>query len=155
MAFGIQKHQPWPSFYKEDKNCCRFQIPRKDAANSIFSNTKALLSCIVANSLKSSAEGEAQATAELDDIFEMVGNKLSGRRYLVGETFSVADLCFASLSVPILYPDEFKLQKKFFADKRLPQAFKDIVNRYRATPAGQYALRLYREDRYVNGIPRS
>ena len=115
----------------------------------LFCCCKPVLKCVLPGALRVTPQKEAEHLATLDEIFELVGKKIQGRKYLIGETFGVADLCFASLAIPILYPDELVLSKRQFAEKKFPPALRDLVNKYRNTPAGQYALRLYKEDRYV------
>jgi glutathione S-transferase len=65
-----------------------------------------------------------------------------GRKFLVGDTFSNADLTFASLAAPIVFPPELTL---YNVEK--PPAFEELVAHYRSTPAGQFALRLFAEHR--------
>ena len=107
-----------------------------------------VLSCFVGSKMRANEQKLSEATATLDRIYDMVGSKVEDRKYLVGDSFSAADLCFASLSTPILFPDELSLMKRQFENGKFPNALKEVVNKYRNTPAGQYALRLYREDRF-------
>jgi glutathione S-transferase len=82
----------------------------------------------------------------LDEIFAEVGARLSdGRRYLTGDAFTAADLTFAALAAPLLAPPGY--------DRWLPppetwsDAMRALVETYRATPAGQFAMRVYRDHR--------
>lgn len=54
------------------------------------------------------AAGAARARLEAEWVFNEVGDRLSdGRRYLLGELFSAADITFAALAVPVVCPSEF------------------------------------------------
>lgn len=99
--------------------------------------------------MKIDAEHAALASTSIDEVFAHVGDKLKdGRRYLVGEKFSIADLCFASLASPLLAPEEHVQYQE--ADAMQPPAYKEMCAKYRSTPAGEFALRLYREERHTS-----
>lgn len=79
-------------------------------------------------------------------IFEKVGDRLSdGRGYLVGDCFSAADLTFASLAAPAVFPVEYggALPKLDQVSSEMAEKIQEL----RQTPAGEYVLRLYREER--------
>jgi glutathione S-transferase len=68
-----------------------------------------------------------------------------GRRYLAGHSFGAADLTFAALCGPVLHPPGYggtRLTLPPMPDELAPQ-----ICAWRATPAGQHALRVYREHR--------
>jgi glutathione S-transferase len=69
----------------------------------------------------------------------------SRRRYLVGDSFSVADLTFAVLASPLLLPAEIPLYRVL--ESKAPPSFGAIIDKYRNTIAGQFALRLFVEER--------
>ena len=108
-----------------------------------------ILRRVMKSGMKIDAENAAKSLLICDDIFDMVGKRLvGGKRFLVGDTFTVADLTFASLAVPIICPDENVLMKRLVDNRNFPRATKELLDKYRATPAGQFALRLYREHRH-------
>lgn len=79
-----------------------------------------------------------------------VGQRLQdGRRYLVGGRFTAADLTFAALMGTVLWPAEYGVPLPPL--EGLPPAFKQQVLAWRQTPAGQFALRLYAEERRARG----
>ncbi|GAB4381694.1 MAG: hypothetical protein Kow00121_40790 [Elainellaceae cyanobacterium] len=81
-------------------------------------------------------------------IFKVVSDRLSdGRKYLVGDCFSAADLAFASLSAPGLVPPEYG--GSFPELHQLPDEMVEQIQILRETVAGKYALRLYQEERHV------
>ncbi len=83
---------------------------------------------------------------QLRAVFAEVSAELrDGRRYLVSERFTAADLTFASLSALILLPSKYGVP--MFDPAELPPWARDVVEEFRATPAGRYALRIYEEER--------
>jgi glutathione S-transferase len=90
--------------------------------------------------------GVERSLAKLNAIFDDVSRALEdGRKYLVGDRFSAADLAFASLSAPALLPDGYA--KWLGGRDEAPPSMHATIDAWRATPAGRYALRVYAEDR--------
>lgn len=74
--------------------------------------------------------------------FDVIGERLGdGRPYLFGDRFTAADLTFAALAAPAVYtvplPEPPDLAPHTAA----------LVERFRGHPAGQFALRMFREER--------
>ncbi len=91
-------------------------------------------------------ETSARSSARIDEIFKQVGERLSdGRRYLIGDTFTAADLTFAALAAPVVYPAAYGFPMPPLEE--VPVALREIIETLRATPAGRFALRLYEEER--------
>jgi glutathione S-transferase len=92
---------------------------------------------------------EETATASLktvQTIFDEVGALLSdGRKYLVGDRFTAADLCFASLGAVVVLPAEYGGPLPTL--EATPPKMREVVKELRAHPAGQFILRLYEEHR--------
>jgi glutathione S-transferase len=98
--------------------------------------------------LKITPERAAEAKAAVDRTFDRVGEELAdGRRYLCGERFSAADLTFACLAAAVLVPPEYGVPLP--QPDELPTATAEAVRAWRAHPAGEFALRLFREERRV------
>jgi glutathione S-transferase len=75
-----------------------------------------------------------------------VDRKLSdGRRFLTGARFTPADLAFAALAAPVLFPVECRAVLP--ALDAVPTAMRDEVLRLRTTVAGRFALRLFSQER--------
>jgi glutathione S-transferase len=90
--------------------------------------------------------GVARSQSALRAVFDRVNERLrEGRRFLVGERFSAADLTFAALAVPVLLPPEFPVPMPPPGD--FPASLRDLIASLRAEPAGAYGLRLYRDHR--------
>jgi len=74
------------------------------------------------------------------------GCRLSdGREFLVGRVFTAADLSFASLAAPVLVPFEYGASLPSLEE--LPAAVVELASEFRATAAGDFGLRLYRDHR--------
>ncbi|WP_017316606.1 glutathione S-transferase family protein [Mastigocladopsis repens] len=89
-------------------------------------------------------ESAAQAYEQIKSIFEQVSELLSdGRTYLVGDSFSAADLTFAALAAPAVLPPEHPMRRANLQE--LPSKMASEISTFRKTPAGAYVLRLYRD----------
>ena len=90
-------------------------------------------------------DGVARSLAKIEDSFARVTGLLAdGRRYLVGDRFTVADLTFAALAAPVLLPDQLDVglpPYEMFGDARAQ------IDTWRATPAGAFAQRMFKEER--------
>lgn len=106
----------------------------------------ARITSVIAHRLNVAEHTSAQARERIDEELDMVSAKLAdGRRYLGGDSFGAADLTFAALAGPVLQPPGYggrRLTLPPMPDELAPQ-----ILAWRATPAGQLALRLYREHR--------
>jgi cytochrome P450 len=83
---------------------------------------------------------------EIEKVFAKVDGILSdGRRYLTGDTFTLADLSFAATAAPMILPVEFGGVLPTIS--QMPDEYREAVYKLRETAAGQFVLRLYQEDR--------
>ena len=87
---------------------------------------------------------------KVDEVFESVSAMLKdGRKYLCNTPeMSAADITFASLAYPLILPKE-KARVFVSWDDDLPEEFRTEVKKRRETPAGQFVLRLYKEERHL------
>jgi len=91
-------------------------------------------------------ESAAAAAKLVDEEFDAVAAMLAdGRRYLVGDRFTAADLAFAALAAPAICPPEYGTPLPQPSD--LPDDMAAAVLAWRAHPAGEFGLRLFREER--------
>jgi glutathione S-transferase len=93
-----------------------------------------------------------QALERMRSCFDEVDAQLAdGRRYLTGETLTFADLTFASLGalavLPPGYPGGPLQGRRMTLDDVRDPAWRAEIESLRARPAGQFILRLYREER--------
>ncbi len=93
-----------------------------------------IAAALLRRGLNITPDGVARSRTKIDASFARVGERLrDGRRFLVGDALTIADITFAALAAPVLAPDDA-------VRAQLPAA---EVDAWRATPAGQLALRLY------------
>lgn len=101
---------------------------------------------LVYSSYKVDRESAMAAYHQIQQIFAAISDRLSdGRKYLVGDGFSAADLTFASLAAPVVFPAEYG--GVFPKLERVVREMSKPIKQLRKTPAGKYVLRLYREER--------
>ena len=92
----------------------------------------------------------AGAPGEVRAIFEEVAERLSdGRAHLLGGDFTVADISFAAMASPAVCPSE-GYPARMPQPEDFPEPYAATIRDLRAHPAGEYALRLYREERLAD-----
>jgi glutathione S-transferase len=93
----------------------------------------------------------AESRERVRAVFDEVGERLAdGRRYLVGDRFTAADLTFAALAAAVLVPSRYGVPVPPL--EALPEPFAGEVRTLREHPAGRFALRLYDQERpYTQG----
>jgi glutathione S-transferase len=93
----------------------------------------------------------AQALERTRESFGRVDALLAdGRRYLTGGQLTFADITFASLAALAVLPPEYggrAIHGRRLALEDLEAGWRAEVEDFRARPAGQFVLRLYREER--------
>jgi glutathione S-transferase len=105
---------------------------------------------LVRKTYKITPESARRSLERVQEVFSEVDRRLSdGRRFLSGGRFTAADLTFAALAAPVLFPGECCAVLPQLDDA--PAPMRDEVLRFRATIAGKFALRLFSEER---GRPR-
>jgi len=83
-----------------------------------------------------------ECIAEIRKVFEKVNQLLAdGRKYLTGNTFTLADLAFAAVAAPMILPEEYGGVLPRIND--VPDTYRAHVTELRATPAGQFVFMLY------------
>jgi glutathione S-transferase len=87
-------------------------------------------------------EAERTFRAVLDDVDARLAD---GRRYLVGDRFTIADLTFAALAAPLIAPAEYAVPLPSLDE--LPPGMAATVREVRARPSGEHALRMFRDER--------
>lgn len=119
------------------------RVPRWEALT--LRATRPLVVRMMARGLNITTEGVARSFAKIEAMFAKVSALLAdGRAYLAGDRFSVADLAFAALAAPVLLPEE---QDVGMPPRAMFGAANAQIDAWRATPAGAFALRMYREER--------
>jgi glutathione S-transferase len=92
------------------------------------------------------------ALQRIDEAFGSVAARLAdGRRFLLGDRFTAADLTFAALAAPVLLPERYG--SPLPPPEAVPEAMAREVRRLRAHPAGLFAERVYGEQRAAITVP--
>lgn len=116
-------------------------LERRLAGNAI-----PVVKFVLRRGLKISPAGAARSRARIEEVFAEVEQRLrDGRRYLTGDRFTAADLTFASLAAPLLMPPQY--EQRLIPLSSTGPAFCAEVEGWRATVAGQFALRLFAAER--------
>lgn len=92
--------------------------------------------------------------AAIDEIFDDLSERLKTRKYLCGDEITAADITFAALGYPAVFPPEHTPVDIVSLDD-IPERWRTCVDRWRATAAGQHILFLYREHRFKTGGPNT
>ena len=101
---------------------------------------------LVMKSLRIDASTVVAAEAHVWRVMDEVAERLrDGRRYLVGDRFTAADLTFAAMSAIVLFPEEYGVRAPSLSE--MPDDVRAKVVALRQHPAGAFGLRLYREHR--------
>ncbi|GAC1333813.1 MAG: hypothetical protein NVS3B11_21040 [Collimonas sp.] len=101
---------------------------------------------LVRTGLRITPESACRSIERVHGIFKNVSERLSdGRQFLIGERFTAADLTFAALAAPVLFPVGYRAA--YPALDNVPAAMRDEVLRLRDTDAGRFALRLFSQER--------
>lgn len=80
-------------------------------------------------------------------IFDDVAKRLADNRpFLCGDRFTGADMTFASLAAPLVMPPAYAARLTPLSSTK--SDFREEVARWRQTPAGEFALRLFENERY-------
>lgn len=102
---------------------------------------------LIARSLGAYAEQTAAGLARSQRLVGELDELLSdGRRYLVGDRFSAADLTLACMLAPYLMPKGYGIRLP--SPEEIPPAMRDTVLMFHATATGCYALRLFDTERH-------
>ena len=86
------------------------------------------------------------ALERVEREFDDVGARLAdGRRFILGDRFTAADLTFAALAAPVLVPSQYGSPLPPL--DVMPESAVRVIRRLREHPAGVFADRMYREER--------
>lgn len=108
--------------------------------------TYPLASAFLKKSLKVSPESVQRSTAKIDACLDAAEARLAeGRRYLVAERLTGADVGLAVFLAPIVMPSEHP--SDYVTYESVPEVYRRRCDELRARPAGAHVLRLYAEHR--------
>jgi glutathione S-transferase len=104
---------------------------------------------LVRMAYKITPENAQRSLERVRGVFRHVDELLAdGRRFLVGDRFTAADLTFATLAAPALLPAECRAVQP--ALDEVPAAMREEILRFRETAAGQFALRMFAQERHYS-----
>jgi glutathione S-transferase len=113
-----------------------------------------LVGAVLRRFLGVDAAAASAALERVDDVFTSIAARLSdGRRFLLGDRFTAADLTFAALAAPMLLPARYG--SPLPPPEAMPEGMAREVRRLRAHPAGVFADRLYVEQRSARASVRA
>ncbi len=93
-----------------------------------------------------------KSRARVDRIFDETGELLRGRRYLVGDHFTAADLAFCCMAAPAILPTRAEGYGAWLPPvEAIPDEIRTTIERLRASDTGAYVLRMFASERRVNG----
>jgi glutathione S-transferase len=133
-------------------------LPNKDLTVSIVERSVPRYQAVIGRAMFGVVKGmmerrlnmneaaEASSLQDIHTIFDEVAERLQdGRRYLIADRFTAADMTFASLAAVLLLPPEYG--GPLPTPDMCPPKMKSFVEELRAHPAGQFGMRLFREER--------
>lgn len=109
-----------------------------------------LIRALMRRSMRIDAEGARRSIEKVEAVFSEVESRLAdGRRYLVGDCFTAADVAFAALGgVAVLHPTYLRVDLA-----RFPPPLVEFVQASRERPAGRFIWRLFEEERGIASGP--
>jgi glutathione S-transferase len=120
------------------------RVPKRD--QTIFRATLPGMRWLLRRGMRITADAAQRSLDLVREVFRTVGERLADdRSFLVGDRFTAADLTFAALAAPVVLPRGYGSRLPTLAD--LPSSFLPLIEEMRTTGAGEFALRLYRDER--------
>lgn len=114
--------------------------------SSLFRALSPVIKKLMRAGMRIDDEGAERSLGYVRTVFATVDELLSdGRSYLVGKDFGAADLTFAALAAPVLLPRNYGSPLPSLGE--VPADLLVQIEEFRSSPAGEFALRLYRDHR--------
>jgi glutathione S-transferase len=150
-AYGVMlEKEQWPSLVQMNTGpeCSRIE-------NILFPYMRNMVGPALRKSLRVNTDSVVLAQETIRDVFQKASHRLQQQNsgYLVGESFTAADLIFAALSSPLIRPPQLEIFQAPLDG--LPTNIQSFIQEMQATPAGQHALKMYRNHRYPNAVGRA
>jgi glutathione S-transferase len=95
----------------------------------------------------------AEAPVTIRSIFDEVAERLADGGRIVGDRLTGADVAFASMSVPAVCPLQGYPKARMPQPEEFPEDVAATIRELRAHPAGEYAMRMFREERHGEPPP--
>lgn len=126
------------------------QAPKWERATMSFAFP--VLTPLLKNYLGVSNESAQKALQTVTKIFDDVAKKLERNgTFLVGNSFTAADLTFACMSAAVILPNQYGVTLPDLCD--ISEETATMVKKFRQHPAGQFALKMFSEHHYTSNRP--
>jgi glutathione S-transferase len=120
-----------------------------NGARLVFKMMQPGIVAMMRKGMRIDAEGAERSLTSIREVFGQVNDRLaSGREFLVGGRFTAADLTFAALAAPVLLPRDYGGPLPSLDE--LSDEVLALIDEMRSTPAGDFALRMYRDYRRLS-----
>jgi glutathione S-transferase len=103
--------------------------------------------------LKLDREHLEEAPVLVRSMFDEVTERLAEGGRIVGDRLTGADIAFACMCVPAVCPAEGHPKARMPQPEEFPDDVAATIRELRAHPAGEYALRMFREERHGQPPP--
>jgi len=132
-------------------------LPRADLVRPLFSHGQPrparillragfpALRAAMRRKFEINAESAAASRAKMSAVMDRLEREISPSGFLVGESFTVADLTAAALFYPVAHPPEYPYPT--LADHYLPHAWRQFLDSLAQRPGGQWIADIYRSHR--------
>ena len=113
-----------------------------------FTVTRPVMVAALRRSLGVHERGAARSLERVRDVFDRYGKRLEGRRYLVGDRFTAADLTMAALAAPVVgIGHEHGYGAKMPRLDDLADEPRQVMTELADSPVGRFIHRIYAEHR--------
>lgn len=137
----------WQHLAGDPKMAARFWGQRVSARERRLMSLPLRITFVTKRALGLDRKRVKQAPITVRSIFDEVAERLAAGGRIVGDRITGADIAFAAMCVPALCPDEGHPKARMPQPEDFPAEVAATINELRAHPAGQYALRMFREER--------
>jgi glutathione S-transferase len=166
----------WAYFYLFQTTELIFKIFNTDIhpmEESLFETFYPVIKPIMKKAMKISPQSTERSHNKIVEVFKIVEGKMSdGRKYLTGDTLTAADITFATLAAPVVYPRGYiknKAKKTSYFERLdkierieagemsevqvnefedFPELMIEEIKEFRKMPAGIFARELYQNQRF-------
>lgn len=128
-----------------------FTYGRPRAARALLRAAFPLLRVAMRQRFDISADAATRSRAKIVAAVDLLERELSPSGFLVGDSFTVADLTAAALLYPVARPPEFPYP--MVADDDLPDSWREFLESLARRPGGQWVTEIYRRHRGRSAEP--
>lgn len=134
------------------RELARRNVPRLQAM--LFIALRPLIGRMLSNALNLKPDAAQRSLDRIHRVLDELEPTIEGKRFLVGDRFTAADLAFACMLAPAILPTPAEGYGGFLPPPdRVPAAAADLAREIRDRPAGRFALRLFAEEHGERRIP--